>query len=47
MTKPPPTAPVPVDTGKVAGRRVLRFESIDQAMAGVPGRGSHSLFSAL
>ena len=35
MTKPPPTSPVPVDTGKVAGRRVLRFESIDQAMAEV------------
>jgi len=35
MTKPPPTSPVPVDTGKVAGRRMLRFESIDQAMAEV------------
>ena len=35
MTKPPPTSPIPVDTGKVAGRRMLRFESIDQAMAEV------------
>jgi hypothetical protein len=35
MTKPPQTSPVPIDTGTVAGRRVLRFESIDQAMAEV------------
>ena len=35
MTKPPRTSPVPVDTGKVAGRRMLRFESIDQALAEV------------
>src|SRR6516165_12109003 len=35
MTKPPPTSPVPVDTGNVTGRRVLRFESIDQMMAEV------------
>ena len=35
MTKPRPTSPVPVDSGKVAGRRMLRFESIDQAMAEV------------
>ena len=35
MSKPPPTAPVPVDTGTVAGRRVLRFESIDQVLAEV------------
>ena len=30
-----PAATGPVDTGKVAGRRVLRFESIDQALAEV------------
>ena len=29
------TASDPVDTGKVAGRRTLRFESIDQALADV------------
>jgi hypothetical protein len=28
-------SPAPVDTGKVAGRRILRFESIDQMMADV------------
>jgi hypothetical protein len=27
------SSPTPVDTGKVAGRRLLRFESIDQATA--------------
>ena len=35
MSKPLLTSPVPVDTGKVAARRTLRFESIDQAMAEV------------
>ena len=35
MTEPPPTSRTPVDTGKVAERRMLRFESIDQAMAEV------------
>ena len=35
MTKPPPTSPVPVDTGNVTGRRMLRFESIDQMTAEV------------
>src|SRR5215475_3803919 len=35
MNKPPPTSPVPVDTGKVTGRRMLRFESIDQMTAEV------------
>jgi hypothetical protein len=35
MTKPIPTSPAPVNTGKVAGRRTLRFDSIDQAMADV------------
>lgn len=33
MTKPSPTSSALVDTGKVAGRRPLRFESIDQAIA--------------
>jgi hypothetical protein len=35
MTKPPPTSPIPVDTGKVAGRRMLRFESVGEVMAEV------------
>ena len=35
MTKAHPASPAPVDTGKVAGRRTLRFESIDQVMAEV------------
>jgi hypothetical protein len=35
MTKPQLTSPAPVDTGKVAARRILRLESIDQAMAEV------------
>jgi hypothetical protein len=35
MTKAPLATPAPVDTGKVAGRRTLRFESIDQVMADV------------
>jgi hypothetical protein len=35
MTKAPSEAPVPVDTGKAAGRRMLRFESIDQVLAEV------------
>jgi hypothetical protein len=33
MTKQAPTASVPVDTRKVAARRILRFESIDQVVA--------------
>src|SRR5262245_26063826 len=33
MTKSTPTSPLPVDTGKVTGRRTLRFEMIDQALA--------------
>jgi hypothetical protein len=35
MTKEPVASPAPLDTGKVAGRRALRFESIDQVMAEV------------
>lgn len=35
MTKPTPPSAASVDTGKVAGRRRLRFESIDQALADV------------
>jgi hypothetical protein len=34
MTTPPPS-PVPLDTGKIVERRILRFESIDQAIAEV------------
>lgn len=33
MTKQAPPSSIPVDTGKVAERRILRFESIDQVMA--------------
>jgi len=33
MSKAASGPPVPVDTAKVAGQRMLRFESIDQAMA--------------
>jgi hypothetical protein len=33
MNKASPASPVPLDTAKVAGRRMLRFESIDQVMA--------------
>jgi hypothetical protein len=33
MTKPPQTSSIAVNTGKVVGRRMLRFESIEQAMA--------------
>jgi hypothetical protein len=33
MSKAASGPPVPVDTGKIVGRRILRFESIDQAMA--------------
>jgi hypothetical protein len=35
MTKAPLVSPARVDTGKVADRRTLRFESIDQVMAEV------------
>lgn len=35
MSKASPTSSAPVDTGKVADRRVLRFESIDQVLAEV------------
>lgn len=35
MSKAPSAAPVPVDTKKVAGRRMLRFESLDQVIADV------------
>jgi hypothetical protein len=35
MNNPSSTSPVPVDTGKVAGRRTLRFHSIDEALADV------------
>jgi len=35
MSEVPPASPALVDTGKVAGRRMLRFESIDQVMAEV------------
>jgi hypothetical protein len=35
MNQPLPTSSVPVDTGKVAGRRILRFESIDQVITEV------------
>ena len=35
MTKPPPVSPSPVDTAKVAGRRMLRFESISAVLAEV------------
>jgi len=35
MTKQAPPSSIPVDTGKVAARRLLRFETIDQAMAEV------------
>jgi Protein of unknown function (DUF1569) len=35
MSKAAEVGPRPVETGKVAGRRVLRFESIDQVMAEV------------
>lgn len=35
MTQSPAASSVPVDTGKVAGRRILRFESLDQMMAEV------------
>jgi hypothetical protein len=35
MNKATQTSSVPVDTGKVVGRRMLRFESIDQVMAEV------------
>jgi hypothetical protein len=35
MSEATPPRPAPVDTGKVAGRRTLRFESIDQMMAQV------------
>lgn len=33
MTSASPAAAVVVDTGKVAGRRILRFESLDQVLA--------------
>ena len=33
MSQAPPTAAGPVDTAKVVGRRLLRFESIDQMLA--------------
>jgi hypothetical protein len=35
MNKAVPPTSAPVDTAKVAGRRLLRFESIDEAMAEV------------
>src|SRR5262245_20550115 len=35
MSDPPPPSPSPVDTGKVADRRQLRFESIDRVLAEV------------
>ena len=35
MSTARPASPAPVDTGKAAGRRTLRFESIDQVMAEV------------
>jgi hypothetical protein len=35
MNQPLSTSSVPVDTGKVAARRMLRFESIDQVLAEV------------
>ena len=35
MSKAAEASPRPVETAKVAGRRILRFESIDQAMAEV------------
>src|SRR5437763_3211201 len=35
MSQTTPAASAPVDTAKVAGRRTLRFDSIDQAMAEV------------
>jgi hypothetical protein len=35
MTKPTSTSSMPVNTGKVAGRRTLRFDSIDEALADV------------
>ncbi len=35
MSKASPASSTPVDTGKVADRRVLRFESIDQVLAEV------------
>lgn len=35
MAKPPPASPIPVDSGTTPQRRMLRFESIDQALAEV------------
>jgi hypothetical protein len=35
MTTAASASPAPIDTGKVAGRRLLRFESIDQMLAEV------------
>jgi hypothetical protein len=35
MSTPTPASPAPVDTGKVTGRRELRFESLEQMLADV------------
>src|SRR5437588_6495629 len=35
MSKPTSASSMPVDTGKVAGRRVLHFDSLDQMLAEV------------